>query len=102
MSNAQRLQRSNYSRAQRLSAELFGFALLLGGARERGAGGASTATASLSGALRHASPLASLPHRPLVSASSDSLVKTMFGEQQLSALADYIRAARMLKFNKRV
>ena len=31
-----------------------------------------------------------------------SLVKTMFGEKQMSALADYIRAALMLKFNKRV
>ena len=31
-----------------------------------------------------------------------SLVKTMFGEQQMSTLADYIRAALMLKFNKRV
>ena len=31
-----------------------------------------------------------------------SLLKEMFGEQQMSALADYIRAALMLKFNKRV
>ena len=31
-----------------------------------------------------------------------SLVKTMFGEQQMHALADYIRAALMLKFNERV
>ena len=30
-----------------------------------------------------------------------SLVKIMFGEQQMSALADYIRAALMLKFNQR-
>ena len=30
-----------------------------------------------------------------------SLVKNMLGEQQMSALADYIRAALMLKFNKR-
>ena len=30
-----------------------------------------------------------------------SLVKSMFGEQQMSALADYIRAALMLKFNQR-
>ena len=30
-----------------------------------------------------------------------SLVKLMFGEQQMSALADYIRAALMLRFNKR-
>ena len=31
-----------------------------------------------------------------------SLVKIMFGEQQMMALADYIRAALMLKFNKRM
>ena len=30
-----------------------------------------------------------------------SLVKNMFGEQQMLVLADYIRAALMLKFNKR-
>ena len=30
-----------------------------------------------------------------------SLVKVMFGEQQMSALADYIAAALMLRFNKR-
>ena len=30
-----------------------------------------------------------------------SLVKSMFGEQQMSALADYIRASLMLKFNQR-
>ena len=30
-----------------------------------------------------------------------SLVKQMFGEQQMSALADYLRAALMLKFNNR-
>ena len=30
-----------------------------------------------------------------------SMVKQMFGDQQLSALADYIRAALMLKFNER-
>ena len=30
-----------------------------------------------------------------------SLVKNMLGEQQLSALADYIRAALMLKYNER-
>ena len=30
-----------------------------------------------------------------------SLVKRMFGEQQISALADYIRAALMKKFNQR-
>ncbi|EOD39080.1 hypothetical protein EMIHUDRAFT_223966 [Emiliania huxleyi CCMP1516] len=31
----------------------------------------------------------------------DDDVKSMFGEQQMSALADYIRAALMLKFNQR-
>ena len=30
-----------------------------------------------------------------------SLVKSMFGEQQLSSIADYVRAALMLKFNGR-
>ena len=30
-----------------------------------------------------------------------TVVKTMVGEQQLSALADYIRAALMLRFNDR-
>ena len=30
-----------------------------------------------------------------------ALVKTMFGEQQLSALADYIKAALMLRVNDR-
>lgn len=30
-----------------------------------------------------------------------SLLKNLFGEQQMSALADYIRAALMLKYNKR-
>ena len=30
-----------------------------------------------------------------------SLVKNMFGEQQMSALSDYIRAALMLKYNER-
>ena len=30
-----------------------------------------------------------------------SLVKNMFGEQQMLALADYHRASLMLKFNKR-
>ena len=30
-----------------------------------------------------------------------SLLKLMFGEQQMSALADYIRAALMLRYNKR-
>ena len=30
-----------------------------------------------------------------------SLVKAMFGEQQMSSLADYIRAALMIRFNKR-
>ena len=31
-----------------------------------------------------------------------SLVKRVFGEQQMSALADYIRAALMLAYNERV
>jgi hypothetical protein len=31
-----------------------------------------------------------------------SLLKSMFSEQQLSVLGDYIRAAIMLKYNKRV
>ena len=30
-----------------------------------------------------------------------SLLKNMFGEQQMAALADYISAALMLKYNKR-
>ena len=30
-----------------------------------------------------------------------SLLKTMFGEQQMSALADYIKAALMLRYNGR-
>jgi hypothetical protein len=30
-----------------------------------------------------------------------ALVKTMFGEQQMSALKDYIEAALMLRANKR-
>ena len=31
-----------------------------------------------------------------------SLMKLMFGEQQLSALADFLQAALMLRFNKRL
>ena len=31
-----------------------------------------------------------------------SLLAAMFGEQQMHALADYIQAALMLKYNKRV
>lgn len=31
-----------------------------------------------------------------------SLLKSMFGDQQMSSLADYIQAALMLRYNKRV
>ena len=30
------------------------------------------------------------------------LIKSMFGDQQMTALADYIQAALMLRYNKRV
>ena len=41
-----------------------------------------------------------LAHHPKYVSTQDD-VKSMFGEQQMSALADYIRAALMLKFNQR-
>ena len=31
-----------------------------------------------------------------------ALLKNMFGEEQMSTLADYIQAALMLRYNKRV
>ena len=43
--------------------------------------------------------LASARLRPRV---REALLKNLFGEQQLSALADYIQAALMLNYNSRV
>ena len=59
------------------------------------------ATAFLRG---HSALVWSLPSLPTNSASCErvfSLLKVMFGEQQMSALADYIKAALMLRYNQR-